>query len=114
METIKVVVPKEESDLTITFSVSKSFDFMISDILNAVHEERGEYINTWLNEKTNAVSKLGCEWRLWVPYDKETFSEIYTDIPEELEDIFHAAYIYAQDIHLETGDSMILVLFTEA
>ena len=66
MDKITIDLNKEDGS-SITFSVNKSHDILISDILGSLPMERHEYILHWLHEKTTSVSKQGCEWRLWIP-----------------------------------------------
>ena len=111
----KIVIPLPEEDggeRNITFSIRKYFDFYLGAMIDAVTQERCDYLMHWLNEKTIAVDKEGCEWKLWIPHDSMTFAEIFSDIPEELDDVFHAAFIHSQELHTEKGESMVLILYT--
>lgn len=113
MEKITIPIGSEDEPRSIDFTVSQSHDILIADNLKDLPMEREEYIMQWLHEKTNSICKLGCEWRLFIPHAREGFAQTYGDVPEELDDIFHAAFIRAQELHIETGESMILVLYTE-
>ena len=113
MDKVIVSIEKEGETRHVSFSVSRSHDIMIADLFDNLPQEREEYLLGWLEEKSTTISKMGQEWRMWVPHNKDSFAELYDDIPEEFDDIFHAAFLHAQELHIEKGESMIVILYSE-
>lgn len=80
--------------------------------LNLLSDEKENIVFKWMADNCNRLDQESLEFEFWIPDERKVFEDKYlSDIPDELKEIFEAAYLHGQ-IQLDIdGDSGYLLIY---